>query len=392
MIRPACRNNRGSDRSFAVSEIIGAVLMISLVVTAVAIVAVFLQSQSTPESIPNVNFMVGTNAAGNQLYLYHNGGDTLKSGTFAVVLDGTTQRTDYQISDGSTNWSIGRNLILGISSVPKTVGIVYTPGQSGSILLRSSSSDVAALRSNIMPDATPIVPSAGSGGGGGGSTPAGETTITNNVSSIVNSSYFIEAIKENVSVNRINFFKNSFTNSGGLALGTQLSFKVDPSNHDSVIVYVKSGTTYRIPLNQTEIVRIKVISNTANLKIFGIAPQIWEMAVENVDLTIVRTNATTISESNIDITHTWIDSYTFDSANSNLRIIADGNSVTALTVNKTVYLPPPNTDASTFTFYNTRPLPVGLFLLIVDNSAKTVYFVGSADTICWGSNCGPFGL
>jgi len=75
------------DSASGVSELIGAILMITVVIAAVAIIGIFLLSQQTPQEIPNINFMTGTNAAGTTLYLYHNGGDSLEKGQFAVVID-----------------------------------------------------------------------------------------------------------------------------------------------------------------------------------------------------------------------------------------------------------------------------------------------------------------
>ncbi len=116
-----------------VSEVIGAILLISIVIAAVAIVGVFLFSLNTPQEIPSINFMTGSDNS-NRLYLFHNGGDSLTKGCFSVIVDGV-MRNDYTISDGSNVWSLGTNLILsGVSSsVPHNVAIIYNNTESGGV-------------------------------------------------------------------------------------------------------------------------------------------------------------------------------------------------------------------------------------------------------------------
>lgn len=350
-----------ADHTSGVSELIGGILMVTVVVAAVAIIGVFLFSQATPQKIPDVNFMTGTNAASSSLYLYHNGGDTLKKGDFAVVIDNQAPRTDYIISDGSNEWSVGKNLMLGITSPPKMVSIIYTGTGSGGVVLRSASSSVTTLQKSINPSSTPVIPGGGSGGSG---------YIFNDAGNISNSSYFIDAIRQNVSANRINFYKNSLSSSGGLKLGSSFSLKVTDTTKTSQIVYKSSSTTYQVPLNNTDVVTVTVQSQTKNFKTFGIAPQIWELTVQGADLTITRLPPiSSISVTGVDIQHTWISNYEFVA--STLEIDTSGNSVTALTVNNTVYLPPPNTDSSDIIITNAKPLPIGLFLLMVDDSQMT---------------------
>ena len=54
-----------------VSEVVGAILLISVVVIAVSVIAVVLFSQQTPQKIPNVNIMVGTDNKVPPLSLIH---------------------------------------------------------------------------------------------------------------------------------------------------------------------------------------------------------------------------------------------------------------------------------------------------------------------------------
>jgi hypothetical protein len=115
------------------------------------------------------------------------------------------------------------------------------------------------------------------------------------------------------------------------------------------------------------------------------------MAVTNADLTITRSGGvSTISEQGVNISHTWIANYiVYDST---LEIDTAGNSITTLTVNNTRIVPPSGY-GGTITISAIKPLPVGLFLVIVDNSqGGTVYLVSTADQICMDTSCGPFGI
>jgi hypothetical protein len=374
----------GYGNCAGVSEVIGSVLLITVTVAAVAIIAVVLFSQTTPSKIPNVNFMVGTNnGIPPVLYLTHNGGDTLVPGSFSVYVDGVM--APYSVAGGG-EWSLGKNLLVPLASgqIPQRIAIVYNQTGTESALIGAVSANVSVPSVNVAP--ADLFPPASSSGGS-----PGEGYIFNDAANISNSSYFIEALKQNVSANRINFYKNSLASSGGLKLGSSFTLRVTDTTKTSQIVYTDSSNTYLVQLNNTDVVKIAVQSQTKNFKTFGIAPQIWEFTAQGADLTITRLPPIpSISATKVDITHTWISSYQF--VDSTLEIDTSGDSVTALTVNETVYLPPPNSDSQDIIITNAKPLPVGLFLVMVDDSQKTAYLVGTADKICWGTNCGPFGF
>ena len=142
-----------TDNSAGVSEIIGAILLISVVALAVAIIGVFFFSQPTPTKIPNLNFMTGVN--GSTLYLYHNGGDALNVGEFSVLLDG--KEASYSVSDRSSQWSLGKNLIVPISSMPQNVQIVYNSSSAGgAVLLDQAAADIVSTV-NVTADQLPYL-------------------------------------------------------------------------------------------------------------------------------------------------------------------------------------------------------------------------------------------
>lgn len=96
-----------------VSEVIGAVLLVSLVVLGVAIVAVALFSQPPPSEVPHLSVVAGTTVDNTTFVLLHEGGDTLAAGNYRIYVDngsGLVDRTDEFALAGDDIWSIGENL------------------------------------------------------------------------------------------------------------------------------------------------------------------------------------------------------------------------------------------------------------------------------------------
>jgi len=80
----------------AVSEVVGAILLVSVAVLGVAIVAMTILSQPTPSEIPHVSIAAGATANGT-FALLHEGGDALAEGDYRIYVDngsGLGDRTD----------------------------------------------------------------------------------------------------------------------------------------------------------------------------------------------------------------------------------------------------------------------------------------------------------
>jgi PKD repeat protein len=117
-----------SDRG--ASEVMGAVMLISVVVMAVAIIGVSLTSQGTPQKIPALDAVISN--YGSQIQIYNNGGDTLQSNDIEILVDGNPQTFRKGGTDAAwTSWSPGESLVADVSSAPQIVRIIYK-GTSGS--------------------------------------------------------------------------------------------------------------------------------------------------------------------------------------------------------------------------------------------------------------------
>jgi PKD repeat protein len=138
-----------SDR--AASETIGAVMLISVVVMAVAIIGVALTSQGTPQQIPALDAVISN--YGNQIQIFHNGGDTLQSNEIEILVDGNLQTDAFKKGGAAwTSWSPGESLVAVFSS-PKLVRIVYK-GPTGSRATLASADFSPSGMNNPGPIAT----------------------------------------------------------------------------------------------------------------------------------------------------------------------------------------------------------------------------------------------
>ncbi len=133
----------------AVSEAIGGVLLIALVLVGAALVGTYVMSQPLPEKIPKVQFSV--KQMGDYLYVVHEGGEPIDDGTIRVEIDGVSQ-PDTPV----TGWQFGgtRRVFVGEANKAKdiSVSLVYNGG-SGQTLMRSVRSPYGLY---VFPSRDPI--------------------------------------------------------------------------------------------------------------------------------------------------------------------------------------------------------------------------------------------
>ncbi|NVO65948.1 type IV pilin N-terminal domain-containing protein [Methanofollis tationis] len=121
-----------------VSEVIGAVLLVSLAVLGVAIVAVALFSQPPPSEIPHVSVVAGTTADNTTFVLLHEGGDALAAGNYRIYVDngsGLVDRTTEFSLAGDDIWSIGENLTYTGGGTPERVVISVVDSGGGETVI-----------------------------------------------------------------------------------------------------------------------------------------------------------------------------------------------------------------------------------------------------------------
>ncbi|MDH7509435.1 MAG: PKD domain-containing protein [Methanolinea sp.] len=134
-----------------ISELIGAILLVGLVITAMAIVAVVVLSNPPPEEIPHLSALASNTS--NAILLYHNGGDELKEDLTIVSInngpevphskitlrneDGTSESATWDIT--KTPWTMGKALVIDTTpDLPQSVTIVYKGTTSQQLILTTS--------------------------------------------------------------------------------------------------------------------------------------------------------------------------------------------------------------------------------------------------------------
>ena len=133
------RGSSGEERQrwheWGVSEVIGVVLLLSLVIVGGTVVGTQFLSQPSPREIPSVNFLANYDDPSGNLTLYHTGGDTLPKDQYKFLV---------QYKNGppvtflpKTDWSSGHPLNYPALSQPGKVTLVYTGNGAGDTALRS---------------------------------------------------------------------------------------------------------------------------------------------------------------------------------------------------------------------------------------------------------------
>ena len=127
-----------------VSELIGVILLISLAIVGVSMIAVVFFSGESQIAIPQVETLVGDDPLLNKFYIFHNGGDSLNSGDYKVLIDlgsGYTDKTsEFFLEGGGTEWSAGESLVYDYSAngiKPVSASLIYI-GKGQESLLSST--------------------------------------------------------------------------------------------------------------------------------------------------------------------------------------------------------------------------------------------------------------
>lgn len=118
----------------AVSELVGTLILISIVALAISVVSVALLSQPVPEDIPQL-----TAFAENQsrtIYLTHTGGNALDSGEIRIIVNGIESPFVLE-DDSSWPWSPGEKLIVTYEGpgMPEYLQLIYRGGSAEALLL-----------------------------------------------------------------------------------------------------------------------------------------------------------------------------------------------------------------------------------------------------------------
>jgi len=130
------------DSHNGVSEALGSILLISIIATAIAIIAVGIFSQPPPENIPAVSMEMKT--TDNTILITHVGGDPLPQSETRIIVDGNELTASFSRLDGAPwkDWLVGDTLVYTVpanQAMPDSVQVLYVGTSSARILWQSGS-------------------------------------------------------------------------------------------------------------------------------------------------------------------------------------------------------------------------------------------------------------
>lgn len=345
-----------NELTSGVSEVIGSFLLISIVVLAVAIVAVALFSQTGPQEIPNVNFMVGIDTATPpDLFLYHNGGDSLNKSQFDLMINNAiVPKSSYDIIGGDP-WALGKSIIVhGVTYGSNNIALVYNSTGTGSVVIRSASANFSRNS---------------------------QTVTTENIVSSYPPVIDITQLTQNVNNRSIDFYQEN----GTIPTGT-LKFNVTGTNST---IYTSSGI---FSLSVGSVVQLTTSPVAQSIRIVGIGNQIWELNGDNVNLVV--TNGSPVPPT-LTIYHGLITGYRDMQSNMTPKTTNPGQNFTALVINNYPssdrmqmftgqYMNSKQATDPLITIINAKPTSTGLFVLQFEKN-RGLYFAGDASSITQGA-------
>jgi archaellum component FlaG (FlaF/FlaG flagellin family) len=118
-----------------VSEIIGAIILISVVVLGLSIAGVAILSTPPPQKTPAISADI--TRIGNTIYIRHEGGDTLQFSETRIVVDGNDKTGSFSLArsasgSGWSSFAVGDTLQYTESQLDNNSSIifVYTGGSA----------------------------------------------------------------------------------------------------------------------------------------------------------------------------------------------------------------------------------------------------------------------
>jgi PKD repeat protein len=156
--------NHPQDYEQAVSDVLGAVILIGVIATVLALAGVIAFSQPLPQQMPALNARIWNDTS--YIYIKHDGGDSLQSGNLRILVDGSTPVFNLTTAPAMP-WqtlSIGDTLqtpMISSNQFP-TVQVVYTGYGSSAIVLASyglaGTSYVTIIPTTTSPTPTTTTP------------------------------------------------------------------------------------------------------------------------------------------------------------------------------------------------------------------------------------------
>jgi hypothetical protein len=134
-----------------VSEAIGVLVLVGMVVIGVALVWLLLFANPPPSKVPVLDTIISNKS--RTIYILHMGGDPLRAGEYRILVDGGDQTANFSIaSPGAEPWSVGETLTGTAPSMPGRVVIVFNESGGNAAVLGIQ--DLVGTKSIVGPSDT----------------------------------------------------------------------------------------------------------------------------------------------------------------------------------------------------------------------------------------------
>jgi len=116
-----------------VSEVVGAIILVSIAVLAVGIAVLVLFTGPLPTQIPAFSGLISN--SGKTVYISHEGGDPLIVGQFKILVDGVDQTARFTSSLSSGIFSLGMKMNATLPKTPRRVVMISNTSWGGETVL-----------------------------------------------------------------------------------------------------------------------------------------------------------------------------------------------------------------------------------------------------------------
>ncbi len=347
----------------AVSEVIGSILLISLVVLAVAIVGAGFLSQPPPVQTQDLNVLAGYDENNETLYLQHDGGDLMLPGEYFIRIDGGPP-----IYRGE--WGIGGSLTFPeVFEEPQRIQIISTRGGQQNLIREISIGQVTGGGAPIRPGPAPIP------GHGGQCT---QEKLENYLNITYISKFSEELNNDAIYLTRYRL-GNSASLSGwiNMTINSTGSYIVTPAQGNNPPVITNLNINDKLAIQYVD-------AKQVSANIFSVGGKGWAFAGDNTNIYINPGQTGQQSFTNTNLIDSWI--LSFKEYDSTLTFQVGGtpqNIFTRLFIKNQTNPEVEGADTNRWKFYNIEPAEPSLLILNFAKKQNDGYlqFVGNVSKI-----------
>ncbi|GAB7017113.1 type IV pilin [Methanogenium cariaci] len=327
-----------------VSETIGVVLLIGLVVVGVSLIGVFFFSQPVAEELPAVDILLSNN--GSTILFQHNGGDSLAEDEFRIYVGGNAvAATELSFIDGGNwPWSVGETIQYTATGpiTPLDENVLIAHREEKGILLRPTFVDITGTSTDLADVASAPLPTLSPGVGPGSTTPEDAGGIV--AASVLADSEIVVAV-------------SSF-NWEDIVGGRYFNFTVASSNSTMNIAHETGVRNFNT--EDKIVIRTNDWPVRSRISITGVGNTFFSLRFENVNVWIENVAITRPLPPYdvVDIESAWIPEY--EDLESTLAFELDPTY--ELYINGTL---DPRGSTTAITLNNVRPTDSGMFVINV---------------------------